>query len=207
MACMTCQRSSDVWLRLLSYLAWPFMKSRKYGRGQMSCDKLTTHWGLYWKALNSSEQYPHQSPWRLWDWWAYTTQLPLPLQWHDPLPLVWEGGPEWGDRHQPPLDSALQASPGMQQILQLPINLIRHPPQVSLIWITVSRRHAEWISPNWDSEQRSQGELGFPQAALLGTPLPIGTDLEENQMEKVLPANLQHPITCFPTHLDQVATH
>ena len=21
----------------------------------------------------------------------------LPLQWHNPLPLVWEGGPEWGD--------------------------------------------------------------------------------------------------------------
>ena len=44
--CMTCQRSSGIWLRLLSYLAWPFMKSRKYGRGQMSCNKLTMHWGL-----------------------------------------------------------------------------------------------------------------------------------------------------------------
>ena len=27
------------------------------------------------KALNSSEWYPNQSPQRLWDWWAYTTQM------------------------------------------------------------------------------------------------------------------------------------
>ena len=40
---MTCQRSSGIWPKLLSYLAWPFMKSRRCGKGQMSCDKLTTH--------------------------------------------------------------------------------------------------------------------------------------------------------------------
>ena len=41
-------------------------------------------------------------------------------------PWCGKGGPEWGDSHQPPLDGALQAWPGVQQILQLPINLIRH---------------------------------------------------------------------------------
>ena len=148
---------------------------------------------------------------------------PMPLQWHDPLPLVQEGGPEWRDNCQPLLDSALQAQPGVQQMLQPPVNLIRHPPlpqpaelptlrrgraqQVSLIQITASRRHPESTSPNQESEQRSQGELDFPQAALLGTPPPISTALEENQMEKVPPVHPQHPITCFPTHLDQAAAH
>ena len=73
---MICQRFAGIWPRALSYLAWPFTKSRKYGRGQMSCDKLTMPWGLYWKASNSSEWYPLQCPQRLWDWWAYTTQIP-----------------------------------------------------------------------------------------------------------------------------------
>ena len=40
MACMICQRSSGIRLRLQSYLAWPFMTSRKCGRGQMSCNKI-----------------------------------------------------------------------------------------------------------------------------------------------------------------------
>ena len=147
----------------------------------------------------------------------------MPLQWHDLLPLVWEGGPEWGYNHQPPSNSALQAQPSVQQMLQLPINLIRHPPpqqlaelptlrrerpqKVSLIWITASRRHTELISPNWESEQRSQGEFGFPWAALLGTPPPIITALEENQIEKVPPTNPQCLANCFPAHLDQAATH
>ena len=65
----------------------------------------------------------------------------------------------------------------------------------------------ELISPNWESEQRSQGELSFPRAALLGTPPPISTTLEENQTEKAPPANPQCPITCFPAHLDQAAAH
>ena len=65
----------------------------------------------------------------------------------------------------------------------------------------------ELISPNPESEQMSQGEFGFPQAALLGTPTDHGMTLRENQMEKVPPTNLQHPITCFPIHPDQAAAH
>ena len=42
--------------------------------------------------------------------------------------MVWAGGAEWGDSCQPPLGSTLQAQPGVQQMLQLPVNLIRHPP-------------------------------------------------------------------------------
>ena len=57
---------------------------------------------------------------------------------------------------------------------------------------------------NQESEQRGQGELNSPWAAL-DTPAhqhsPRG-----NQIEKVLPTNLQHPLTCFPAPHDQVAT-
>ena len=66
-------------------------------------------------------------------------------------------------------------------MLQLPVNLIGHPPLpllaelptlrrgrpqcVSLIWITASRRHTELIYLNQESEQRSKGNL-----ASLGLP-------------------------------------
>ena len=47
--------------------------------------------------------------------------------------------------------------------------------------------------------------FSFPWAALLGTPPPISTTLEENQMEKAPPTNPQCPVTWFPTCLDQAA--
>ena len=40
-------------------------------------DEPTMPWGLYQKASSSSKQYPHQSPQRLWDLWAYMTQMPF----------------------------------------------------------------------------------------------------------------------------------
>ena len=80
---MTCQKSSGAWPKLQSYLAQPFMQSRRYGRGWMSCYKLTMHWGPCWKAWNSSELYPHQSPQRLWDWQAYMTQM------HYAIAMAW----------------------------------------------------------------------------------------------------------------------
>ena len=40
-------------------------------------------------------------------------------------------------------------------------------PRVSLVQITASRRHTELISPNQESEQRSQGEFGFPLGCLI----------------------------------------
>ena len=63
--------SFSTWPIPLSYLAWPSMRSRRYGWGQMSCSKLTMHWGPCQRAWDSLEWYPHQSPQRLWDWWAY----------------------------------------------------------------------------------------------------------------------------------------
>ena len=149
-------------------------------------------------------------------------RCPSLLQWLDPLPLVWEGGPEWGDGCEPPADSALQAQPGVQQMLQLLVNLTRHslPPQlaelstlrggrpqwVSFVRVIASRRQAELICLNWESEQRHPGELASLGLPYWGHPPPIGTALEENQMEKVAATNPQCPVTCFPTHLDHVAT-
>ena len=218
MACMICQRSLGVWPRLLGYWAWPFMKSRKYGRGQMSCNKLTMPWGLYWKASNSSKQYPIGVPKGYGTSGHTWPRCPLPLQWLDSLSLVWEGGPEWGDSHQPPLDGALKAWPGVQQMLQLPINLIRYPllpqpaelstlrggrPQwVSLIRVTTSRRQAELISPNWESEWRGQEELGFPWAVLLGHPHPLAWPWRRTRWRRchppthnVLPPAFPHILT------------
>ena len=72
---VTYQPSSGAWPRPLSYLAQPFMKLRRCRRGQMSCGKLTMHWGPCWRAWNSLEQYPHLSPQRLWAWQAYMTWM------------------------------------------------------------------------------------------------------------------------------------
>ena len=41
---------------------------------------------------------------------------PSPLQWHNLLPLVQKGGPELGNHGQSPLNHALQARPGVQQV-------------------------------------------------------------------------------------------
>ena len=40
----------------------------------------------------------------------------MPLQWYNPLPLVWKGGPERGDHGQSSMNSALQAGLGVQQV-------------------------------------------------------------------------------------------
>ena len=141
-------------------------------------------------------------------------RCPAPLQWHDSLPLVWERGSEWGDSHQPPSDGALQAQPGVWQMLQLPINLIRHPPLpqpaelstlrggrpqwVSLIRVTASRRHPELISTNWESEQRGQGELDFPQAALSGTPLLLAQPWRGTRWRRHHPPTHNIPSPIFP---------
>ena len=101
-------------------------------------------------------------------------------------------------------------------MLQLPVNLIRHPllpwpvelstlGRVSFIRVIASRGQAESICLNQESKQWHQGGLVSTWAALLRTLPPIGTSPEEIQMEKALPANLQHPITCSPAHLDQAA--
>ena len=72
------------------------------------------------------------------------------------------------------------------------------PWWVSLIWITASRRHAELISPNWESEQRSQGELDFPQAAILGTPCPLAQPWRRTRCRRHHQPTCNIPSPVFP---------
>ena len=86
------------------------------------------------------------------------------------------------------------------------VHLRRGRPQwVSFVRVIASRRQAELICLNQESKQGSPGELASLGLPYQGHPPPIGTALEENWTEKVPPANLQCPVTCFPTHLDQAA--
>ena len=215
---MICQRSSGVWPRVLSYLAWPFMKPRKYGRSQMSCDRLTMPLGLYWKASNSSEQYPHWSHQRLWDWWAHMTWKPFATS------MAWLTAPGTGRRARIRGQSSTtfeQCTTGLDWCATN-VTTTHQPqwtPSTTMAGRTVNPREREtpMSQPhqsncqqktsrlNWESEQRGWGELDFPQAALSGTPPPISRALEGNQMEKVPPTNPQHPITCFPAPRNQVA--
>ena len=48
----------------------------------------------------------------------------MPLQWGDPLSLVWKGGPKQGYHHQSPTNGALQTGPHVQQMSWLPIHHI-----------------------------------------------------------------------------------
>ena len=222
MAHMICQRTSGIWVRLTGLLGLAIYEIQEVWKGPDELQQAYYALRSLPKGLKFLQAVPpSESP-----------KVMGLVGIHDPdalctASMAWLTAPgvgrepEWGDSHQPPSDCALQAQPGVQQMLQLPINLILHPllpqlpelstlrewrPQwVSLIRVTASRRHAELISPNQESEQRGQGELGFPWAAYWGHPHPSGTALEENQMEKVPPTNPQCPITCFPTHLDQAA--
>ena len=81
----------------------------------------------------------------------------------------------------------------------------RETPTSQLGQSNCQQRQAELICLNWESEQRSPEELASLGLPYWGHPPPIGTALEENQLEKVPPTNTQHPVTCFPTHLDQEA--
>ena len=184
----------------------------------MSCNKLTMHWEPYQKALNSSEQYPHQSPQRLWDWWEYMTQMPYTTS------MAWPTAPGAGRRSRMRGQSSTtcgECTTGSAWCVTN-VTTTHQPHQTPSATIAgrtanpqgreapMSQPHpdnCQLISPNWESEQRSQGNLASLGAALSGTPHPLAQPLEENQMEKAPPTNLQCPVTCFPAHLDQAATH
>ena len=68
---MIYQKSFRTWPRPLSYLAQSSMRLRMYGWVQMSCGKLTMHWGPGQRAWDLLESYPHWSPQRVWAWQAY----------------------------------------------------------------------------------------------------------------------------------------
>ena len=112
------------------------------------CNKLTMPWGLYWKASNSSKQYPHQSPQRLWDWLAYTTQMPFAAS------MAWltASGVGRGARMRGWLSTTFgQCTTGLawcvQEMLQLPVNLIRHPlPLACQAELSTFRGGRPWVS-------------------------------------------------------------
>ena len=199
------------------------MKSRKYGRDQTSCDKPTMPWGLYQKASSLSEQCPHQSPQRLWDWWAYLTQMPFATS------LVWPTAPGVGRRartREQLLTTCWQCTIGLAWCVTNVMTT--HQPHQTLSATTAGRtvypleRETPMSQLHQSNYQQGTGRInvsslgiwmedsrgnGFPWAAISGTPPPIGTALEEIQTEKVPPANPQHPVTCFPMHADQAAAH
>ena len=190
------------------------MKSRKYGRDQTSCDKPTTHWGLYLKASSSSEQCPHQIPQWLWDWWAYMTWMPFDAS------MVWPTAPGVGRRarmREQLLTTCRWCTTGLawsvtnvttthqphQTLFATMARRTVYPPERETPMSQLHRNNYQQgtgrINPTssgiWMEES---GGTGFPWAAVSGTPLPIGTALEEIQMEKAPPTNLQHPITILP---------
>ena len=155
----------------------------------MSCDKPTTPGGLYQEASNSSIWHPHQSPQRLWDWWAYTTQMPFATS------MVRSTAPGVGRRvkmreqslttcrwcttglvwcatnvtttHQP--HQTLSTATASRTIHPQE----REPQQVSFIRVIASRRQAELICLNWESKQRSPGNW-LPLGCHTGdTPCPL----------------------------------
>ena len=71
-------------------------------------------------------------------------RCPLPLQWCNPLSLVWEGRSEQRDHGQSPTDGALQAGPGVQPMSWLPIHNGWHPPPP---WLAI-------VSPTWGEKSQ-----------------------------------------------------
>ena len=182
----------------------------------MSCDKPTMPWQLYQKASSSSKQCPHQSPQRLWDWWAYMHWMPFTAS------MVWPTAPGVGRRarmREQLLTTCRQCTTGLAWCVTNVMTT--HQPHQTLSATMAGRtvyppeRETPMSQLHQSNYQQGTGRInqsssgiwmeesrgtGFPWAAIL-----IGMALEEIQMEKVPPANLQHPITCFPTHPDQAA--
>ena len=116
----------------------------------------------------------------------------MPLQQDDPLPLVQEGG----------LPVHLIRHPPLPWLVELPTLRRGKPQLVILIGLTTSRRHMELISPKWELGQRTHRRFWLPSGCFIGdTPCPIGVAPEENQMEKVPPTNVTHPITSVFLHI------
>ena len=72
----------------------------------------------------------------------------------------------------------------------LPTLRRRRPQQVILLSVTTSRRCMRSISPKQEPGWRTWGRFQHPLGCLIGDNLhPIGTALEENQMEEAPPTN------------------
>ena len=179
------------------------------------------HWSLYQKALSSSEWYPHWSSQRLWDWWAYMTWMPFATSMA--LPTAPVGGrrarmrgqlsPTFG-QHTTGLAWCATNATTTHQPHQTPYAAMAgrtanpQEREASMSQPCQSNCQQETCRVNLFSSRIWTGEsrgTQLPLGCLIGDIPPISTALEENQIEKVPPANPKCPITCFPTHLDQEA--
>ena len=132
-------------------------------------------------------------------------RCPSPLQWHNPLSLVWEGRSEWGDCGQSPMDGALQAGPGVQLMSWLPVHNGQHslPPWLEGVLPTWGEK-SQWIcfvciitrgnrtisvgNPN-NGVKMEWSTLGHP----IGNTSAQHYSPERGSVEKVSPTNLHTP--------------
>ena len=90
------QRYLSRWPQAPNYWALPSMKSRHHGLDLMNWNEQTIPYNLYPKVWSFSMQYPIRVPKGYGADGNTWPRCPLPLQWHNPLSLVWEGRSEWG---------------------------------------------------------------------------------------------------------------
>ena len=160
--------------------------SHLWNSGSMEGTRWAVPWGLYLKASGYSEQCPHQSPQRLWDWWAYTTQMPFATS------MVWPSAPGVGRRartREQLLTTCRQCTTGSAWCATNVMTT--HQPYQTLSTATASRtvypqeRKSLMSQLHQSKHQQGTGRInlyslgtwmeesrgtGFPQAALLGTP-------------------------------------
>ena len=139
------------------------------------------------------------------------------FQWHNPLPLVWEREPEWGDGGQWATDSALQARPGVWPMSWLPVHNCWHSllpwlagllpiwgkksQRVSLIGVT-TRGSKTITARGLNKEVRMEwSTLGCP----IGNTPTHHYSPGGGPADKLPPANPQHPVTYSPARLNQAA--
>ena len=127
------------------------------------------------KGLKFLQAVPHQSPQRLWDWWAYMTQMPFATS------MVWPTAPGVGRRvrmRKHSLTTCKQCTTGSvwcvtsvmtthwphQTLFTAMASRTVYPPerrawQVSFIRVIISREQAELVCIHWEPEWRSPEEL------------------------------------------------
>ena len=122
---------------------------------------------------------------------------PSMFQWCDPLPLVWEGGPEWGTvvNHLQTVHYRLGlVCNKCNDCPSTSLDILHHHSQqdcqqsggegfqwTSLFRVITCRKQTKLIHLNQESEQRSPGGMVSLRLPYKGHPLPIGIALQKNQ--------------------------
>ena len=215
MARIICQRSSDIWPKSAKLLGLAIYKIQEVWK------RLDELWQANYtlRALPKGLKFlwvvpPSESPMVMGLVSIHNLDAPLPLQWFDPLPLVWEGGPEWGNictwcttgsawcatnvrtTHQP--HQTLSAAMAGRTVYPL--------ERESLMSQLCQSNHQQGTGRInlsslgiWMEESRG---TGFPQVALSGTP---STHWRRSRWRRhhLLTCNVLSPV--FSTHPDQEA--